>query len=190
MRSSDIALLLPEVYRRTIAADEPLALLLDVMERMHAPVEALLVELDAYWRPDRTPDAFLPFLALWLDLEGVFGEARGSGPPPAPRFASGSGRLRDVLVHAPELLRMRGTEAGLLRFLELAVGRSGFRLHPRSGAAGVELAFGFDLETPPLSPAELDLVRRIVRHEKPAHVVVAVLPPGSATEGAAAVIPP
>src|SRR5438105_2847657 len=116
MRAPEIARLLPSVFRRTLApaAGDPLGALLAVMEAMHAPVEGVLGELDAWFDPRRAPAEFVPLLARWVDLD-------------VP-VSTGLGRLRELVAARVELSRLRGTAAGLVRFLALATGLDGFRV--------------------------------------------------------------
>ena len=68
MRADHITLLLPEVYQRAVVPGSPLAALLDVMDAMHAPVEAALGGLPAVFDPQ-----------LWgFDREANFEERRRS----------------------------------------------------------------------------------------------------------------
>ena len=69
MRSLEIQRLLPGVFQRTLEPGRPLSALLDVMEALHAPSEAVLANLEALFNPYRTPDAFVPFLAQWVDVD-------------------------------------------------------------------------------------------------------------------------
>ena len=114
MKQAEIATLLPGVFQRAIRPGTPLAALLAVMEAQHAPVEALLVELDGYFDPYRAPDLFVTLLAGWVDLDRLF-----AAPPEAldeanirHLYGPGLGRLRELVAAAAYLSRWRGT-AGL-----------------------------------------------------------------------------
>src|SRR5690606_12309810 len=115
----EIAALLPEVFRRTLVRGGLLDGLLDVMHGLHEPSERVLRELPAYFDPYRTPDAFVPYLATWLDLDRFLGA-------PSDPFPAGSGRLRELVANAARLSALRGTAAGLALFLEVATGLTGF----------------------------------------------------------------
>ena len=91
---------------------------------MHAPSEAVLETLPERFNPYSTTSDFVPFLARWVDLDWLL--ARELTETEAS-LASGSGRLRDLIASATYLSRWRGTERGLLRFLEIATGMSEFR---------------------------------------------------------------
>ena len=102
MRAAEIALLLPEVIRRTITPESPMAALLAVMEEMHSPVEDLLGDMPALFDPIRCPEQFLPVLARWVDLERL-------DLTPAGRIDSE--RMRLLVSLAATLGRGRGTWA-------------------------------------------------------------------------------
>jgi len=170
MRRDHIAELLPEIYRASLPAGGPLAALLEVMEAMHAPVEAVLDDLDAYLDPRRAPDRFVPYLAGWLDLDRYLdwpGGRRGSAPP---RFAPGLGRLRELTAQAASLARVRGTRAGLQRMLEVATGLAGYVLTEAPPGEDGPRPFHLHVSAPAGARRFTDLVRRIVEDEKPAYV--------------------
>ena len=62
MEASRIQRLLPEVFRRCVRENSPLAAVLDTMETLHAPAEQTLSEVDRYFNTYRTPERFLPLL--------------------------------------------------------------------------------------------------------------------------------
>jgi phage tail-like protein len=154
--------------------DTPLRALLGAMERMHAPDEAVLAAIDAYVDPRRTPDAFVEFLSVWVDMAWLFLD-----PPddpyarPGPPFAGGTGRLRELIAAAAGASQWRGTARGLVGLLELATGVRGFTVDE-------ELLDDDGRPRPyhirgraPAAPGPLaDLILRIAEHEKPAHVTL------------------
>lgn len=156
---------LPENYR--LAAERPdgaLAALLAVMEGMHAPAEAAVDGLDAYLDPVRAPDAFVLLQASWLGLDRYFdwsGDRPGLG---APRFRAGVDRLRLLVAEAAALGRERGTAHALTRFLELATGRTGFRVDDRTPRP-----FHVSVTAPADAAPLHKLIERIVAGERPAH---------------------
>lgn len=169
MRADRIALLLPEVYRRSLVPGTPLATLLEVMAELHAPVERILSGLPEYFDPQHTPDRFVPFLARWVDLARWLDEDSGA-------FDTGTGRLRQVIAASAQLSRMRGTSAGLAAALECAIGVSGVRIDEEAqDASGRTRPFHVVVTLPQAAAAYEDLVRRIVRQEKPAHVTADVV---------------
>lgn len=159
MRAHEIALLLPEVMRRTVTPGSPMAALLAVIEEMHSPVEDLLGGMPALFDPVRCPEQFLPVLARWVDLERL-------DLTPAGRIDSE--RMRLLLSLAATLGRRRGTWAGLTCLLTSATGVVGFTL----AEAG---AYKLTLTVPPGAASQLPLIRELVAQEKPAHAVVDVV---------------
>lgn len=176
MKRADIERLLPEIMQRTLPADEDgdnlLRAYLSVMEMMHAPTETVLASLDAYFDPYRTPDRFVPLLAGWVDLDGVWlDDAAAYTVDTAPPFPTGVGRLRALIAVAATLSRWRGTEKGLRLFLETATGVTGFEVDEAvAGDDGAIIPFHIRVYVPAAAAAHLALIRRIIEIEKPAYV--------------------
>jgi phage tail-like protein len=160
MKHSEIAYLLPGIFQRTLGPESPMDAMLCAMETLHAPVEEILDHLDSICSPHRTPEAFVPFLARWVDLERIF----------APReeadnvMSTGLGRLRELVRSAAYLSKWRGTKQGLQRFLETATGVSGFLIEEPE-------AQSFHLRI--IAPKEVEvhraLIERIVNVERPVY---------------------
>lgn len=172
MNRDEIRRLLPSVFRRTLeelevdgARDSPLHGVLEVMEALHAPSEAVLDKLDVFFDPRRSPEAFVPFLAAWVDLAdlvGAGGEAR--------RHAIRPGPLRELVCRASWLSRWRGTTKGLLAFLSTATGVHGFEIRENVTGTGEPRDFHLLVRAPPAARSQEALVRRVVEREKPAYV--------------------
>lgn len=175
MRSTRASRLLPDVMRRTVAAQSPIAALLDVMEALHAPSEEVLERIDRVFDPHGAPPGFLPVLARWVDLAWLLdrqapGDARRGGAP-VPTLSTGDGRLRDLIAAAAWLAQRRGTAAGLVRFLETATGLAGFRIQENpADEGGRPRPFHLVVTAPGRARIHEALVRRIVEAEKPAYV--------------------
>jgi phage tail-like protein len=174
MKQKAIEVLLPEVFRRTVREGGPLAALLRTMEDLHEPSTEILGRLDAYVDPYRTPDAFVPYLARWLDLERLFDDpndeytAPGEGRNP---ISSGLGRLRELIAWAAVLSQRRGTRQGLLKFLEVATGVTGFVIDEEvPGPGGRPIPFHLRVRAPRAARIHRSLVERIITLEKPAYV--------------------
>jgi phage tail-like protein len=144
------------------------------MEELHAPSEEKLRTLDANFNPHRAPDAFVPFLARWVDLDRLFDKpsAESRALKALPRLLpTGLGRLRELIAAAAYLSQWRGTSKGLLSFLETATGARGFEI--KEGGVGTEgrpRPFHFLLRAPQESFPFRSLIERIVESEKPAYV--------------------
>ena len=69
MNRARLERLLPAIFRQTCADGTPLAAILDVIVDLLDPVQRILKRRDMYFDPHRTPTAFVPFLACWVDLE-------------------------------------------------------------------------------------------------------------------------
>jgi phage tail-like protein len=180
MKSSEIARLLPEVYRAGLGKGTVLSALLEVMAQMHAPSERVLDHLDAFIDPRRTEDRFVPMLARWVDLGRLF--IRSADDPAADSardaISTGTGRLRELIARAAYLSQWRGTRTGLIAFLETATGRSGFGIEERvSGPDGPVRPFHIRIRVPPGLQGHRALIERIVEHEKPAYVTCDIVFP-------------
>ncbi len=167
MEQERILRYLPENYQLA-AADRRgvMRALLAVMDGMHAPADRVLRSLDTYVDPNRAPDAFVLMQASWLGLERYFDWTGGSPGVGEAHYAAGIDQLRLLIARFPELVRSRGTNQSLTRFLEVATGVSGFEVED-----GMEVGHPFHIVVHvPAAAAPLDdLVRRIVAGERPAH---------------------
>jgi phage tail-like protein len=172
MKRNEIEQMLPGIFQRTVQEGTPLFALLEVMEALPAPDEAALDQLDAFFDPYRTPDAFVPFLASWVDLERLLIEVpeefKESAPPPLP---SGIGRLRELVAAATFLAQWRGTAKGLLRFLETATGVQGFSIEEQVLSPDGQLKpFHLRVRAPQETAPYRVMIERIIESEKPAYV--------------------
>ena len=169
MKQSEIERLLPYVIRRTLRPGGPLSALLAAMDEMHAPSEKVLAELPRYFDPRATEEEFVPFLARWVDLDWLLEREITTSTGAA---LAGRGRaLRDLIAQAWYLNRWRGTERGLVRFLELATGMTGFRIWDKvKGEDGRLLPFHIRVRAPVAATRYEAVIRGIVEREKPAHV--------------------
>lgn len=172
MKRTEIEQLLPAVFQRAVQAGTPLFALLEVMEALPSRDEAVLNTIESFFDPYRAPDAFIPFLASWLDLDRFLREtpeefdAQGSST-----LASGVGRLRELVAAAPFLAQWRGTSRGLLRFLETATGVQGFLIEERiPGPGGLPIPFHLRVRVPGAAAPYRLLIERIIEAEKPAYV--------------------
>ncbi|MDG4800473.1 phage tail protein [Micromonospora sp. WMMD980] len=165
MRRTAIERLLPAAYQRAAGPGSVLGALLDVMEALHAPDEAVLADVDALFGPYRTPDGFVAYLTRWVAMDHVVAAPRADAPLPLPL-----GRLRDLVAHGALLARWRGTPYGMRTALELATGATGFVLDEPA-----DRPFHLVVRVPPAAADRLALVSRIVEAEKPAAVTVEVV---------------
>ncbi len=134
------------------------------MERLHEPDERILATLDQVFDPRRTPDRFVPYLATWVDLEGLLVETPQQAR--APSWPTGLGRLRELIAAAAYLSRWRGTQKGLLYFLRVATGSDGFRVDEQPGGKPYHVS----IHAPKDTAAYRSLITRIIEREKPAYV--------------------
>jgi len=166
---------LPAVYQE----EDPFSVrLVEAFDAELAPIIATLDNLSAYFDPRLTPEDFLGWLGSWvaLELDETWGVAR----------------RRAAILAAVDVLRRRGTAAGLADELRLATdgpveviesGGSAWSLDPMSPMVGSpELALLIRVLAVDPSQVDVDRLDRVVRSAKPAHVphrieVVGVEPP-------------
>jgi phage tail-like protein len=178
MRRSEIERLLPVVFQRTLAPGSPLGAILDAMEALHAPSEAALASVDRAFDAYQAPDAFVPFLAGWVDLDRYLRPAAPAAGPldqAAQVFPGGIGRLRELVAAAAYLSQWRGTAHGLTLFLRAATGLSGFRVEETvTGVDGLPRPFHIRVSAPAAAVRQRALVEQIVEQEKPAYVTAEI----------------
>lgn len=153
---------LPEVFQVAAQTSEPLQALLAVAEDMHQPVRQVLDHLHTVPDPGRAPSSLIPFLSRWVDLDWIT-----LAGPDASGAAAGAipvSRQRDLIASAATLSARRGTADGLSRFLHLATGVGGFDVESVPGA------FHIRVRVPAAAADQVELIRRIIRGIKPAHV--------------------
>lgn len=171
MKKEQIKRLLPSVYQSAVKPGNPLFAILDVMETLHAPVESALDRLAATFDPHRTSDAFVPYLASWVDLEVLLDVPHAEGAPSTPTLSTGVGRLRELAAAAITLSQWRGTRKGLSLFLETATGMSGFEVDEHVvGNDGKIKPFHLRIMVPKELAGHRILIERIIELEKPAYV--------------------
>ena len=173
MKRSEIAALLPAVFQRTLSARNPLTGLLQVMESLQEPSEAVLARLDAIFDPRRTADEFVPFLAYWTNLTKLFDDSvkvKGEFDFSRATIATGVGRLRELTASAAYLSQWRGTQKGLLLFLQTATGLADFQIQENIDLNGNPKSFHVTVRAPKESAQYRKLIERIVEFEKPAYV--------------------
>lgn len=176
MKQAEIRQLLPEIFQRAVHPGNPLFAALAVMELLQAPSEGVLQNLETFFDPRRCPDGFVPYLASWVDLDRLLSTTpvlasapKNSLPPSA--FPTGLGRLRELVAAAPYLSRWRGTARGLMTFLEIVTGQSGFVVEEQPlGDDGLPRPFHLRIQAPAMEPSARTLVGKIIELEKPAYV--------------------
>ena len=167
MASASLRHCLPEVFASSCVEGSPMAALVAAADRMHQPVAEVLDHLDAYVDPFRTRPELVAYLASWVDLDWLtLPDAEGTARSSLPL---GHAPLRDLICARAELSATRGTAAGLVRFLELATRVRGFAVEDAGG-------FHLRVRVPAEAADQADIVARIVRAMKPAHVTAEILP--------------
>lgn len=173
MDAAVILRLLPEVVRESAGDDGVLDAVLDVMQDLHAPPEAVLADLDEWFRPLTTPDRAVGALASWVDLDWMLtGEERAGRAD----FRPGLEALRALIDDVRTLSSWRGTSRGLRRFLEVATGVGGFDVR-----ASIDRPFHVEVAVPQAASDHLGLIERIVAEESPVCTTHEIVVAGAAT---------
>ena len=148
--------------------------LLGLMEELHAPSEIVLDRLDAMFNPRRTTQPFVIFLAYWVDLHRLFEEElRGEWQKGLLRhpMSTGLGHLRELVANAAYLSQWRGTNKGLLHFLQTATGAENFQIEEQAvDDKGQPQPFHIKVHAPKETAPHEHLIKRIIELEKPAYV--------------------
>jgi phage tail-like protein len=167
MKATQIKRLLPAVFQAAAEGMTPLATILKIMEEMHAPTEAILDHIETYFDPYCTPDAFVPVLATWVDLESVLDQHGETGAS----LSTGVGRLRELTAAAVLLSKWRGTRKGLSLFLETATGLKDFAINETvADSDGAVIPFHIHIAAPAAATTHRAVIERIIDLEKPAYV--------------------
>jgi phage tail-like protein len=154
VKKKEIETLLPAVFQAAMPDSRPLAALLELMEQLHERSEVDFSTLERFFDPMRAPPEFVPFLARMVNLD--------------LEVTTGLDRLRALVARAAWLAHWRGTQRGLIEFLQTATGVDGFSVdEPTDGGAR---SFHIRVTAPASLRDHEDMLQRIIRQEKPAFV--------------------
>jgi phage tail-like protein len=174
MKSNEIEKLLPQVFQSAMRPQTPLTALLNLMEALHEPAEAILAQVDTTFNPYHMPERFVPYMARWVDLDRFFpaaGNAHVAAGAVADVLSTGNGRLRELIAAAAYLSQWRGTLEGLSLFLETATGSSGFEVNEHvEDTNGMPRPYHVHIKAPQSCARDRSLIERIIDQEKPAYV--------------------
>jgi len=176
MKAGEIAAVLPAVFRDILPNDPTLAALLDISEALQDPVELRLADLSLVFNALVTDDRFAPMLAGWVDLVWLYADDDAELETAAQAWSDSgipAGRLRLLIGAAHTLSQERGTARGLVRFLEIATGVTGFGV---DDALGPDTPFHLRVRVPAAAASQVTLIERIVNAEKPAYVTWEAVP--------------
>ena len=176
MKRAAIERLLPNVFQRTLEPGTPLFAILDTMEALHQPSEAILEHIENIFNPYLSEDRFIPLLAGWVDLDRLFPpQLSGSNQSASvPVISTGLDSLRELVASATTLSKWRGTALGLKLCLETATADTGFELKENVATNGGSRPFHLCVLVPDRLHLHRALIERIVEQEKPAYVTVEI----------------
>jgi phage tail-like protein len=166
MDQENIKALLPAIFQRAAGQQNLLNALVDSMEALQSPTEAIIENIDLYFDPYRAPEPFVFLLAHWVDLDSLWNRLHEQS-----QFSGGIGRLRELVAAASTLSRWRGTSTGLILFLQTATGLSDFRIDEEVlDQGGVPRPFHIRIIMPAGAAPYRALIERIIALEKPAYM--------------------
>lgn len=168
MARTSLLACLPQVFTSTALSGTPLAALVGAADGMHGPVSDTLDHLETQLDAFRASEAMVCYLASWVDLGWLTVPVSGSAARSA--LPGGSAPLRDLISQSADLAARRGTPGGMVRFLELATGLTGFTVEDAGH-------FHLRVHVPTAATAQHATVTRIVEAIKPAHVTAEVISP-------------
>jgi phage tail-like protein len=166
MRSAQVKKLLPEVFQTASLEGTPLMALLEAMADLLTPSIDALDVLETYFNPYQCPEHFVPFLAMWVDMDVLLEQSTLGRRIVSAALPTGSGRMRALIAHAAYLSKWRGTTTGLLAFLRLATGVDDFILVENPDGRLFHVSLTIPARLRPFS----ELINAIVAREKPAYV--------------------
>jgi phage tail-like protein len=137
---------LPSIYQ----GSDFLGRMLLIYEAIWEPLEQRQEHIAMYFSPATSPAPMLAWMAEWLNLE-----LDSHWPEP---------RRRELLREAMQLYWWRGTAYGLTRMLEVCTGQ------PVQITEDPDRPFVFRIKIPAYTDVSRDMVERLVRAHKPAHV--------------------
>jgi len=158
---------LPGLYRD----DEFMGQYLNIFEDIMGPLENTIDNLAMYFDPLLTPEAFVSWLASWLNLV------------PDPTWTMK--KWRELVKSAAILHRLRGTKRGLSEHLRIYTGivpeisehiqgmsldsETKLGINTKLGSPGTGNHFTVTLELDGNNEVDIDTVRSIIDSQKPAH---------------------
>jgi phage tail-like protein len=144
---------LPDIYSEGRGGGLFLDGFLRIFDSIWHPLERQIDYLYTYFDPRLAPSDFLPWLGTWVDL--VLDE----NWPEA--------RRRNLIQHAVELYRRRGTASALREYLMIFTGTEPEIIEDGDAANPFHFTVSFRVDDP--GALDQDRVRRIIEEEKPAH---------------------
>lgn len=158
----DLLDLLPEVMRLGDLPGSPFAATVDGMQTLLAPTVRHVDEVHRWFDPFTAPPDALHLLASWLDLGVAADTALACHDDAEDRDRA----LRRLVLEGHDLVRARGTRAGLLRLLEVVTGVEGFAI----ADANATPPFHLVVSVPPAVQQHAPGLARLIDHERPVYV--------------------
>lgn len=158
----DLVELLPEVMRLADLPGSPFAATLDAMHGLLAPTVARIETVDTWFDPLTAPPAALPLLAAWLDLAVAAEVAVACHDDGDARDRA----MRRLVIAGHDLVRARGTRAGLERLLRIVTSTDGFTLDD----AAATPPFHLSVVAPAALAERAGPLGRLIAHERPVYV--------------------
>ena len=180
MKQNEIKRYLPEVFRRTVRPENPLEIILGIMEKLHEPGEQVLDILDMYFDPRRTKNVMVPFMSYWINLEWLLTEEQKNGKNLTPSnlepLTNGLGRLRELIANGSYLSKWRGTADGLKLFIIIATGVKYLEIQINTtNDHGKSVPYHFMIKIEKDARRFEPVLDIIIEHEKPAYTTYEIV---------------
>jgi phage tail-like protein len=125
---------LPAIYRRAVDSPDFLRSLVGVLEATTQELDDRMSTMSSRLRPNKAPDPWLNFVAGWLGVPWD--------------DALGSDQKKNLLLHAEDLARKRGTRSGLETLLQCLIPGTPPRFRVTDATADFGFAIVGDATTP------------------------------------------
>lgn len=161
MNKNEISNLLPWIIRKNSFENSPLDTILSIMESYYKPINDKYNDFRDFFDPLITSPQMVYYMACWFNLEWIFG--KGTYGLITSKTAKGEivlSRLRRLVSDVEHIIWWRGTQKGLIFILQRAIGIDEIEI--------LNEEFHFKVIIKNQKDIDIDLIKRIVDHEKAA----------------------
>lgn len=161
MNKEKILALLPWIMRKNLKKDSPLDTIVSIMAGYVKPVDDKYTNLNDFFNPLLTTPEMVYHMACWFKVDWIFG--RGTLGLITSQTLEGQKtllRLRRIVSDIEYIIWWKGTSKGLKFLLERVLDISDIEIENHD--------FHFNIKIDKKHNLDLDLLNRVVEHEKPA----------------------
>lgn len=161
MNRDKIIQLLPWIMRKNLTEDSPLDTIVTIMSEYINPINQKYNDLNDFFNPLKTSPEMVYHMACWFHVEWIFG--RGTFGLITSNTEEGRDtllKLRRVVSDIEHIIWWKGTAKGLKLLLERVLNTRNIEI--------INQEFHFQLKIEKNKNLDLDLLHRVVEHEKAA----------------------